>query len=208
MSITKHLGIKSLRSSRALIEESLANAAAVMTEDYHTIQAQKVRIAELELSLEKAANTDVMRMHQIARLERRHIDAVDQIKELKEIGTKPRSHVPPYTGPAHVGKSDLVRKMKKGQMERMENVCRLASAAIHHLRGSTFADSLTYTPSNVQTAIDLLKPLATGVHDVYEYNGATDRSSTTRPHDTGDSDLYYIGAESMSFAEFDRRTKE
>ena len=51
---------------------------------------------------------------------------------------------------------NLVRTMKQKQMERMENVCRLATAARKHLKAG-----------NLALAEQLLTPLATGNHDTY-----------------------------------------
>lgn len=52
---------------------------------------------------------------------------------------------------------NLAQKMKKAQMDRMENVCRLANAARHHIEHKRYA-----------IADALLVPLAQGVHDAYK----------------------------------------
>lgn len=60
---------------------------------------------------------------------------------------------------------NLARKMKLSQMDRMENVCRLAHAAIIHL------ETITLDDCHIDAAVALLKPLATGVHDVEKWHG-------------------------------------
>lgn len=58
---------------------------------------------------------------------------------------------------------NLARTMKQHQMDRMENVCRLANAARSHIERG-----------NYEAADTLLSPLAQGVHDAYIDDGDTE----------------------------------
>ena len=157
-------GINALRTARQGIEDMLANAARMLHQNHHTIQAMETRIAELEnevliqksyaseyhadCAVKDACITRFEAMHTAA-VQQAH-DALDEVDRLKAENEQMRAVI----------------------ADRGRNVCRLASAAGRHLAAGRNA-----------IAMQLIAPLARGVHDAYKYDGAAGNSREARPVD-------------------------
>ena len=160
--ITKNLGINALRNARQSIEDMLAAASIQMTEDAHTIQAQAVRIGELEESVEL--------LQQMVTAQPDH----DTVRDLEDEVLRWRSNARVENNKYEQAReaadyhANEVVQLRAVMSDRMFNVTRLATAASRHV--------LAGRPA---IALQLLSPLTTGVHDAYEYNGTADGGPDT-----------------------------
>jgi chromosome segregation ATPase len=171
--ITRDEGIDALRTARQGIEDMLANAARMLHQNHHTIQAMEIRIAELEnevliqksyaseyhadCAVKDACITQLEAMHTAA-VQQAH-DALDEADSLKAEN----------------------KQLRAVMADRARNVTRLASAGFRHLAADRTA-----------IAMQLLAPLARGVHDAYKYDG--DIKTHARPRSSDDAtDIRVVG---------------
>lgn len=211
--ITDDHGITALRAIRCAtgdIHDHLATASSSIIYHRNTIQAQEVRIGELEAEVThlKRLHTDATEqghdsldeVDQLKAANRRMMTVIhqanDEMREMREVNKSMHDRLTEHandrygreTEPsileaalsaAEHGPSWLTNRLPplmeacdKHADNRMANVTRLANAAIRHLEANRPA-----------IAIQLLKPLAGGQHDTYDYQENTKDSDGPRSND-------------------------